>query len=296
MSSRSVSLCLLAGCILALAGQSIAGTITHRSFESGVLERQYAYNVYLPDDYATSKLAYPVLYLLHGSSGSENDWPDKGNVLSTADRLIEAGTIPPAIIIMPGTKSWWVDGYNEKAKTAFFSDLIPHVERTHRAIPERGGRLVAGLSAGGWGTVNFVLEHPDKFAAAAALSPAVYVPYPPPTSSAHRHPAFTSSDGSFDEKLWSRLNYTRHIESYKAQDRVVPLYINSGDHDVFDIAYHAAVLYQSLREHQPDQVEFRVVDGGHDWEVWAGTLPEAMTYIFRFSSRPGDQSRKLRSE
>jgi enterochelin esterase-like enzyme len=286
MLPRLLSRFLLASCTLTLCGQSLAGTITHHTFESEVLGRQYAYNVYLPDDYAAGKLSYPVLYLLHGSSGSENDWPGKGDVRSTVDRLVRKGGIAPPIIIMPGSKSWWADGYNEDAKTAFFIDLIPHVEKTYRTIPERSGRLIAGLSAGGWGAVNFVLEYPDKFAAAAALSPAVYVPSPPATSSALRHPAFVNSDGKFDGELWRRLNYPQHIESYKDQELVVPLYINSGDHDIFDIAYHAAVLYQSLREHQPDRVEFRVVDGGHDWEVWANTLPEALTYIFRFSSRP----------
>ena len=286
MSSRLVSLCLLPGCLLSLAGQLFAGSITHHTFDSSVLGRQYAYNLYLPDDYATSELAYPVLYLLHGSGGSEFSWPRQGKVLSTVDDLIETGTIPPAIIVMPGSRSWWADGYNEAAKTAFFADLIPHVEESWQAIPARGGRLLAGLSAGGWGTVNFVLEHPDMFVAAAALSPAVYIPYPPPTSSAHTHPTFVGQDGKFDKALWDRLNYARRIESYKAQDLVVPLYINSGDHDGFDIAWHAASLYQTLREHQPDRVEFRVVDGGHDWQVWAGTLPEALTYIFQFSSRP----------
>ena len=150
--------------------------------------------------------------------------------------------------------------------------------------------LCPAAKAGGYGTINFVLERPDMFAAGAALSPASYLPYPPPTSSAHRHPAFLASDGKFDEELWDQLNYTQYIEAYKVQDVVVPLYINSGDHDRFDIAYHAAVLYQSLREHQPNRVEFRVVDGDHEWAVWAGTLPEALTYIFQFSSRPTGQS------
>lgn len=247
--------------------------------------------MYLPDGYATDGVAYPVLYLLHGSNGDEGDWPTEGNVQQTVDYLIETGDIPPTIVIMPGSKSWWVDGNNESAKTAFFEDLIPHVEATFRAISERTGRLVAGLSAGGYGTINFVLEYPGMFAAGAALSPASYVPYPPPTSSAQRHPTFLTASGKFDRDLWQRLNYTEYIETYKAQDVIVPIYINSGDHDVFDIAFHAAVLYQTLREHQPNRVEFRVVDGDHEWAVWADSLPDALTYIFQFASRPKDLSR-----
>ena len=123
-------------------------------------------------------------------------------------------------------------------------------------------------------------------AAGAALSPASYVPSPPSHSSAHKHPANLDAAGAFDQQKWEELNYTSYIDAYKAQDVIVPLYINSGDHDTFDIAYHGAVLYQALREHQPDQVEFRVVDGDHEWPVWSETLPEAMAYVFSHASRP----------
>ena len=263
-----------------------AGTLSHHKFESSTLGRDYPFNIYLPDGYANSENSYPVLYLLHGSNGNENDWSIKGNVVETTDRLIANKTIIPAIIVMPGSESWWVDGYNEKAETAFLEDLIPYVEANWRVVPQRQGRFLAGLSAGGYASVNFVLKHPKLFAAAAALSPASYFPYPPATSSAMSHPTFTRSDGSFDEALWQTLNYTQYITTYKAQEFVVPLYINSGDHDEFDITYHAAVLYQSLREHQPEHIEFRVVDGGHEWAVWARTLPEAMIYLFSFANNP----------
>lgn len=286
MILRTRLACLIVVGALLVADGAIASTISHHSFPSETLGRDYAYNVYLPDGYETSGFTYPTLYLLHGSFGNENDWPVKGELQATADRLIAEGSIPPAVIVMPGSLSWWVDGYNEKAETAFFSDLIPHIEATWRVIPEREGRLVAGLSAGGYGTVNFVLEHPEVFAAGAALSPASYVPQPPSHSSGNRHPAYLKADGTYDPEMWEKLNYPQYIDDYKAQDLVVPLYINSGDHDTFDIAYHAAVLYQALREHQPDAVEFRVVDGDHEWPVWIETLPEAMTYIFRYASRP----------
>ncbi len=275
------------GAIAALGPLPLAaGEITHHSFSSDTLGRDYAYNVYLPDGYDEGDKVYPAMYLLHGSFGNENNWAVSGGLQQTADRLIEEGTIPPAVIIMPGSESWWVDGYNEAAETAFFDDLIPHIEATWRVIPEREGRLIGGLSAGGYGTINFVLEHPDMFAAGAALSPASYVPVPPSNSSGNRHPAYLDESGAFDPAKWEELNYTAYIDDYKAQDIVVPLYINSGDHDVFDIAFHAAVLYQALREHQPDKVEYRVVDGDHEWKVWSDTLPEAMTYVFSYAARP----------
>lgn len=271
---------------LACAGLTAeAGEITKHSFASETLGRDYTYTVYLPDGYGEEGLTYPALYLLHGSGGNENDWPVKGRAGQTLDRLIDEGDIPPMVVVMPTSNSWWVDGYNEAAETAFFDDLIPAMESTYDIIPERDGRMVAGLSAGGYGTVNFILEHPEMFASAAALSPAVYIPQPPSNSSGNTHPTY-QKDGAYDPEEWTKLNYTNYMDSYMAQDQIVPLYINSGDHDKFQIAYHAAVLFNDLLAHQPGQVEYRVVDGDHEWHVWIDGLADALPFMAGYVSRP----------
>jgi S-formylglutathione hydrolase FrmB len=86
--------------------------------------------------------------------------------------------------VMPdaGT-SWFVDA-REKMESAVIDDLIPEVERTLRVLKSRDGRLIGGLSMGGYGALRFALKYPESFAAAALLSPAIYDPLPPPNSSA----------------------------------------------------------------------------------------------------------------
>lgn len=274
--------------------------IIHESFYSEILGRDYNYNIYLPTGYKTSDKDYPVLYLLHGSGGNENDWVQNGDVKATADRLIEKGEIPASIIVMPGAKSWWVNGYNENAETAFFQDLIPHIDSTWKTIDTKEGRLVAGLSAGGYGTVNYIMSHPDMFAAGAALSPASYVDQPPSNSSGNTNPTYQKPNPNFDPSKpvskenpktvydpakWTELNYTSRIDGYKNQEIRVPLFIETGDHDVFNIAYHSAVLFQKLRDLDATQkklVEFRVIDGDHEWKVWKESLPDAMKYMYQF--------------
>lgn len=271
---------------LCLSFSSLAGTLSRHTFDSETLDREYPYTVYLPDDYEESGLSYPVLYLLHGSTGSEMSWANSGKIKSTADRLIEEGKINSLIIVMPGhNESWWADGNDEAAQTALIEDLFPHVEKTYRTVDERQGRAVAGLSAGGFGTVNLVLQFPEMFAAGAALSPAVYTPVPPSHSSAYRHKVF-QTEGELDAKVWEKLNWTSFFDSYKEKGTIVPLYINSGDHDTFDIAYHAAYFYQQMREHQPKAVEYRVVDGDHQWSVWRDTIGDAMQYMDRYLAGP----------
>ncbi|AQQ54691.1 alpha/beta hydrolase [Planococcus lenghuensis] len=258
------------------------GTVLHRTFQSEVLGRGYNYNIYIPEEYDESEKHYPVLYLLHGSFGNEHNWVERGNVKKTADRLIESGEIPPSIIVMPGSRDWWIDGYNERAGTAFVDELIPHIDGMWRTIPERDSRLIAGLSAGGYGTVNFILDRPDLFAAAAALSPAVYAPRPPATSTALRHPTFMGENGQFDPEKWDALSYVRLLDDYVAERMRVPLYILTGDRDRHGVEPHAKALYQTLHELQPALVEYHVVEGDHEWRVWRAALPHAMEYMYQF--------------
>lgn len=263
-----------------------AGTVLEQSLASPTLGRDYRFTVYLPDGYDGSCLSYPVLYLLHGANGDEHDWLAKGKVEPTLDQLIAGGSMPPMIVVMPGHKQmWWVDANAEKSETVLMKELLPEVEHRFRTIAERGGRLLAGLSAGGYATVRLSFEHPEMFAAAAALSPAVYEPAPPSNSSAIKDPPF-QKDGKFDEATWSSLNWRPLFDTYRTQPLVVPLYINSGDIDRFEIPFHAAVLFRELQKHQPGKAAFRVVPGDHEWPVWAGSIGDALKYVSPYANAP----------
>ena len=58
-------------------------------------------NVYTPPGYATSKDKYPVLYLLHGGGGNEDDWISAGRAGVILDNLIAAGKAKPMLVVMP---------------------------------------------------------------------------------------------------------------------------------------------------------------------------------------------------
>ena len=253
---------------------------------SRALQAEVPYTVYLPDGHARGGLLYPVLYLLHGHGGNERNWLDDGQVQSVLDRLIGSGQVPPMIVVMPGGgTSWWVDGNDQAAGTMLVDELVAHVEATLPALAEREGRMIAGLSAGGYGTVVAALRHPERFAAAAALSPAIYAPTPPPNSAAWQVPAFRK-DGRFDQASWDRLGYPALWERYRQLGRVVPMFVASGDHDELSIAWHATQFYQRLFEHQPKDVALRIIDGGHDWGVWRTAIDEALRFMGRRVSPP----------
>ena len=256
-----------------------AGQVFLETLKSEALGRDYKYTIYLPDSYAKDTKRYPVLYLLHGAGGDENEWLAKGGLRETMDAMIARNQIQPMVVVMPGhTQGWWVDGAKDKAETALVKEVMPHAEGKYRIDATRTNRLVAGLSAGGYGALNLAMKYPQQFAATAILSPAIYDPVPPSHSSGVRNHPF-QKDGKFDADLWKSLNYPTHLEAYKKSGVIVPLYINSGDHDTFSIALHATTLYERLRLHQPNAIELRIVNGDHEWMVWRDTLGDALQFM-----------------
>lgn len=274
---------LLAACALLLSSASFASEIVTREFKSDALGREWKYEVYLPTGYETSRLRYPVLYLLHGNNGSGRDWVDKGKVQSVADGLIASGDMPPAIIVMPDAGVTWFVDRKQKMETAVIRDLFPEVEKNLPVLRSREGRLIGGLSMGGYGSLRFVMKYPEMFAAAALLSPAIYAPMPPMNSGARRVGTFGEPD--FDEQVWKSLNYPSLWQSYLEKKTPVPMYINSGDDDEFMIEAEATKLYSLLRANK-QPAELRIVDGAHTWAVWGSTLGDAMKYVFRYSAKP----------
>jgi enterochelin esterase-like enzyme len=274
-----------------------AGEIRHESFASSLLGRDMPYVVYVPDGYETSRQWYPVLYLLHGAGGDEKAWSNRGHIAETADALIRKGEVPPALIVMPGCPNcWWVDGAKDKAETAFWAELVPAIAKRYRTIETREGRVIAGLSAGGYGAVRFALKYPDRLAAAAAFSPAVYSTTPPATSAARTQPPFLGADGNFSQAAWTARNYPQLTEHYFSQPFRVPMYLVSGDNDRLGIAFETALLFKTMYDQQPSMTELRIVDGDHNWAVWSNAIGDAMKYMFRFTTPPVSGPRPSQSQ
>lgn len=268
---------------LALAAHADASVVVTREFDSNSLARKWAYTVYLPDGYEASTLRYPVFYLLHGNGQTKDDWIVSGRIQPTVDELIASGRIPPTIIVMPDAGTTWYVDRKEKMETAFIDDLMPDVEANFRTVAARNGRVIGGLSMGGYGSLRFALKYPEKFAAAALLSPAIYDPEPPENSGARRVGVFGAPN--YDGEIWRQLNYPTMLDAYFAKKQAVPMYINSGDDDEFMIEADATKLYSLLRARR-HPAQLRIVDGSHSWPVWESTIGDAMSYIYRYVTRP----------
>lgn len=129
--------------------------------------------VYLPPEYGSSGLRYPVLYLLHGGGGDQGNWVTMGGVAKILDDAYAADPEHAVVAVMPdGRSGQWYDYEDGSFRIATYvlEHLIPHVDQHLRTLPVRDGRVIAGLSNGGYGAMHLAARRPDLFVAAGAMS------------------------------------------------------------------------------------------------------------------------------
>jgi S-formylglutathione hydrolase FrmB len=146
---------------------------------TAALPEPVAIRILLPAGYADHpQRRWPVLYLLHGTSGDASDWTVKGD----AEKITAHA---PMIVVMPdialddGGGGWCTDWPNgaQRWETFHIDQLIPWVDHNLRTVPARGERAIAGLSQGGFCSISYAARHPDLFAAALAYSGAPDIYY-----------------------------------------------------------------------------------------------------------------------
>ena len=157
----------LATATVALACTAAIGQIITITIPSSIYGRSIPVDVYLPPCYSQSTTTYPVIYLLHGGSADQTQWPDL-NVRSEADALIRSG-LPPFVVVMPGGE--YRPGLNYAAFV--LKDLLPEIAQQFRLKTDRLEQSIGGLSLGGYWALKLAFLHPDLFAAVGSYSPVV---------------------------------------------------------------------------------------------------------------------------
>jgi predicted alpha/beta superfamily hydrolase len=146
--------------------------------------------VWVPVEYgrdATTR--FPVLYLHDGQNCFDAATSFAGvewRVDETCDRLVAAGAIAPRIVVAIENSFDRIGEYSPTVVARhpgsgraaaharmLLEEVKPFVDATYRTRPEREATAVGGSSLGGLVSIWLALEHPESFAAAAALSPAL---------------------------------------------------------------------------------------------------------------------------
>jgi enterochelin esterase-like enzyme len=170
------------------------GRVDHSMYTTQVAknlpQNQEGYAVYTPPGYDAKKPGgYPVLYLLHGWSDSENGWVEQGQANLILDRLLAEGKIVPMIVVMPQgygdfefvEQGFGVWGKPEKIaenldlfSKMLLTEIVPAVERSYDVAPGRENRAITGLSMGGLESLTIGMNHPETFAYVGGMSAAIF--------------------------------------------------------------------------------------------------------------------------
>jgi enterochelin esterase-like enzyme len=231
-------------------------TVEYDSTTVGVKRKA---QVYTPPGYSKDK-KYPVLYLLHGIGGDENEWTRGGSANVILDNLYADKKAVPMIVVLPNgraSKDLTARDPIPKQSPAFaafekdlLDDLIPFVEKTYSVKADRESRALAGLSMGGGQSLNFGLSHLETFAWVGGFSS------PPNTK-----PAGELLKDPADAAKKLRLLWV------SCGDRDNLMRISKGFHDV-------------MEEKKVPHV-WHVDTGGHDFAVWKTDLYHFAPLLFR---------------
>jgi enterochelin esterase-like enzyme len=214
-----------------------------------LLPEALEYRVYLPPCYDQNASArYPVLYLIHGQSYTDDQW-DRLGADETADHLTANGEIPPLIMVMPRDRRWSQpdeDLFGEAVAT----ELIPYIDNTYRTQAERAYRAVGGLSRGGGWALHFGLAYWQLFSAFGGHSLATF---------------------------WSDAPLIRTYLSEIPPEALPRIYLDAGDRDRPPILETSQWLEELLTQLNIPH-EWRLYPGYHDEAYWSSHVDEYLRW------------------
>nr|WP_237554581.1 alpha/beta fold hydrolase [Streptomyces sp. SID4948] len=214
--------------------------------------------VWLPPQYGKKEFAhtrFPVIEVLHGIPGTPHSFLRGMRLGRIMQAQITAGRAEPAILVLPtitpdrvNTGCADVPG-KSKVATWLTDDVVRTINHNFRTLPAPRGWAVMGISTGGYCAARLALDHPDTFAAAAAMAP--------------DNPA----DG-FRSPLWLARTTRPHVQ----------LLIESSLQDPESPPKFADSLSAAVRP--PGTVTvLRMPSGGHNWRTWGRMFPTAFTWL-----------------
>lgn len=233
--------------------------------------RERRMTVYTPAGYEEGKGRYPVLYLLHGMGGDEDAWSATGRVAEIMDNLIASGKAEPMIVVMtngctkhvaaPGLShegmwSPYMSGSMDGSFEAMFPSIVEWVDDHYRTIAKKHSRAIAGLSMGGFHSMQISKEYPSMFDYVGLFSAAIF-----------RGDESVAIYNDLEAKLERQFN-----------DAPALYWIAIGEEDFL---YEDNVRYRGLLDKAGYDYIYRESTGGHIWRNWRIYLAEYAQQIFK---------------
>jgi enterochelin esterase family protein len=249
------------------------GAVAAVTYYSKALSKFRRMHVYTPPGYDLGKGEYPVFYLLHGASDSDDSWSSVGRAGIILDNQIAANKAKPMLVVMPAghTRQFVprvpgarppVDEFNKD----FLDDIMPYIEQHYRVRSDRSSRAIAGLSMGGGQTLSIGIPHLDKFAYLGVFSSGVF------GITGRGFGTNAPSGPSFEEQNQAFL------DDPKLKDGLKLFWFATGKDDFLVETSRATV--EMLKKHKFDVV-YKESTGAHTWLNWRDYLNEFAPQLFQ---------------
>jgi enterochelin esterase family protein len=238
------------------------GTVSYRYYHSQALGIRPVV-IYTPPGYEEiPDTKYPVLYLLHGTTDTEETFTKVGRANVILDNLIARGEAQPMIIVMPYGRAYPVisresgslrnwENLQEFSKD-FLDNIMPFVHDHYRVLPDRDHRAIAGFSGGGGESLYIGLSNPDLFAWVCGFAPGMRkeefdrnnaVPFTDPELTNSRLKLFWIGVGKEDGLYGVNMEYMEVLRE-KGIDHVA--HITTGGHTWMNVRSYLAEIARLL--------------------------------------------------
>lgn len=250
---------------------SVHGTLVASTIVSSALHGQHKnFLIYLPPSYAKAPTKrYPVLYLLHGSPGTDIDWKVGGNANGSADTLISYKDIPDLIMVFPDGNgrpkmtSEWANSFDQRQliETFVVRDLVQYIDQHYRTLPDAAHRAIGGLSMGGFGAMNIAEHHPDVFGSVISLG-GYYV----------AEGAIWGKNTAYIRANSSLLTFPKNKAAWKLH-----IYLGAATKD--QPYYNDTKTFMKMLNTLHVPYRFDLEPGRHRWAVWEVQLYHALQWL-----------------
>ena len=258
---------------------AFAGRVDTVNIYSHAMKQNLKCVVVTPTVYDGQK-TFPVVYLLHGYSGSYNNWIKRvPDITNYADEY-------QLIIVCPegGYSSWYFDSPVDDSlryETFIAREVPAFIDSRYKTIASREGRAITGLSMGGHGGLFLAWKYAGFFGAAGSMSGALDLePYKA------KYQMTDILGDTLNNKLYTDWSV---VNMYKAKPAMpLSLIVDCGTADPFissNRQLHTELINLNV-EH--DYIER---NGGHNWAYWQNALPYQLLFFHRyFTNKEGSPS------
>jgi S-formylglutathione hydrolase FrmB len=244
-----------------------------RAFRSAILHSSLHYCVFLPASYSAADAKsrrYPVLYLLHGLGGNEQEMALSGEWTLLQD-LRRDKKVGDFLVVAPdGLDTFYINSQDGKTLYSdfFLREFMPFIERAYRVRAARASRGITGFSMGGYGALHFAFARPELFGSVSGHSAAL-MREPPQGVSAGASSGNMAAQilanvfgNPIDRKTWDSNSPFALAKKNAAAAKGTKIYFDCGTEDSYGFNRGASDLDQLLKSNSIPH-EFHLYPGGH---------------------------------